>query len=168
MSRRLKACLAVSLAVAALVISGCDWGSYVNQGYGNNLFVIHEDIGDQLIWNCTAGFGVSGRAKCALDLIWAACVQNDAGNDGWPYCYDATRSGHRADMEKAIEQVISPSYDCLSFVEGYFDSAPYKPERPQFVDQPFDPATGTPVDLGQGPIFEAFWQGARRGDFGCP
>jgi hypothetical protein len=168
MSKRLKACFLSSLAVAALFIAGCNWGSYDDRGFGDNLFVVHQSTGDPIIFNCTKNFGVSGRAKCALDLIWAECEQNDAGDNGWPYCFDATRHSHIADMEKAIEEVTGPSYDCLSFIEGSFDSAPYRPERPQFVDQPFDPGTGKLVDLGQGPVFETFWQGVKAGTFGCP
>jgi hypothetical protein len=150
---RLRAGLAVALAAAALVISGCQWGSYVNQGNGNNLFVVHQYFGDNLIWNCTANFGTSGRAKCVLDFIWATCQQQgDQGDGNWPYCYDATREPtHLADMETAIEQVTG-KYDCLSFVEGYFDA----------------PAGAATSPSSSGSVYREFWQGVYKGTFGCP
>jgi hypothetical protein len=152
----LRAGLAIALAVAALVISGCKWGSYRTEANGN-LFVVRQDVSDTLIFACTANFGTSGRAKCALDLIWAACLeQGDQGTDGWPYCYDATRyPKHRADMETAIQQVIG-KYECLSYVKGYF-TRPTGFKRSTAADDPIVPG-----------VYKAFWQGADSGTFGCP
>jgi hypothetical protein len=166
---RLRAGLAVALAAAALVISGCQWGSYKDSGYGDNLFVVHQYFGDNLIWNCTKNFGVSGRAKCVQDFIWATCQQDGQGDDGgWPYCYDATRTTHRADMETAIEGVVG-KYDCLSYIEGNFDSAPVTPTSPTFVDDYFDPATGAAASPKTSlVVFQEFWQGVAKGTFGCP
>ncbi len=154
--RKLRKGGIVALLIGAtFLISGCSIAHYEFQFYngctgplgacGQHRFTVLEDPTNKIISACTAGYGRSGRADCALRLIKANCQQEPPPNLAPALCNklgDVTQFGGYThiggSMEAAIEAVEGPQ-ECLTWLEYVYPSN----------------------------VVYEWWQGTDRGQYGC-
>lgn len=135
-SRLLRRAGLVGLPVAAaLLLSGCHWGTYSDGGitqFGHAYFVvIHQQDTDNSIHACDDDRGSVTEAKCVLDVIRLACHQDSL--KGWAVaeCDQATdyrgttcRRDERdqscaVSMQRTIAQIRSEQGQCLTYEQNY-------------------------------------------------
>jgi hypothetical protein len=120
----------VLLSAAALVISGCHWGTFHHKPFDplpGSVMTVHEENSAGVIWMCQVREPDSTleRAKCALDVIRYVC---HADPINWADCDKATSYTNTAycrgnegeaqncvvSMRTAIDDVLHDQ-ECLSF-----------------------------------------------------
>lgn len=109
--------LASLLVAVALVLSGC-WANTYNFPNGDRYITLTKDFSGRLIWSCTAEEGTGApRAFCVLDRINGVCRHIPEKGITEDDCIGLANYGLWEQLDRAIQDVIGPSYDCLAYNE---------------------------------------------------
>jgi hypothetical protein len=112
---RFRAVGAMLMLVAAmLVLSGC-WGRVYFFSEGSRNLTVYEGISKRMIWDCTARFGIPGRAFCGLDTVEALCEAIPIDHMSAANCREVSGYSGWEKMNESMEEIAAGRGECLSF-----------------------------------------------------